>query len=107
MGPPGVPDPAFFCNVSRVRKSVAPVAALAGSLALTLAAAMFLFVNARMRDRVRFARAIGGAVDRIEARLHAYEGLLRGCAGLLAARPEISAEEFHAYADRLEIEQWY
>ena len=90
-----------------MRKSVAPTAALLGSLALTLVAAAFLFVNARMRDRVRFARAIGTAVDRIEARLHAYEGLLRGCAGLLAARPEISADEFHAYADRLEIEQWY
>jgi len=60
-----------------------------------------------MRDRVRFARAIGSAVDRIEARLHSYEGLLRGCAGLLAARPGVSADEFHAYADRLEVEQWY
>jgi signal transduction histidine kinase/CHASE1-domain containing sensor protein/ActR/RegA family two-component response regulator len=90
-----------------VRKSVAPLAALAGSLALTLAAAAFLFVNARMRDRARFARAIGAVVDRIDARLHAYEGLLRGCAGLLAARPELTADEFHAYVSRLEIEQWY
>ena len=90
-----------------MRKSAAPISALAGSLALTVAATAFLFVNARMGDRVRFARAIGTAVDRIEARLHAYEGLLRGCAGLLAARPELSADEFHAYADRVEIEQWY
>ena len=103
----GFRGPFLSANFTSVRKSAAPISALAGSLALTVAATAFLFVNARMGDRVRFARAIGTAVDRIEARLHAYEGLLRGCAGLLAARPEVTADEFHAYADRVEIEQWY
>ena len=60
-----------------------------------------------MRDRGRFARAISAAVDRIEARLNTDESMLRGCAGLLAARPDLTPEEFHAYARRLELEQWY
>ena len=60
-----------------------------------------------MRDRGRFARAISAADDRIEARLNTDESMLRGCAGLLAARPDLTPEEFHAYARRLEFEQWY
>ena len=90
-----------------MRRSIAPWAALAGSIALTLATAVFIFVNVGMRDRASFARAISDAIDRIEARLTMYESMLRGCAGLLAARPDLTPEEFHAYARRLEIEQWY
>ena len=46
-----------------MRKSVAPWVALAGSLALTAVAAVSLLINARMRDRVRFVRAIDSAIE--------------------------------------------
>ena len=84
-----------------------PWAALLGSLALTAAIAVFVFVNARMRERVRFARAIGEVTDRIQGRLDVYEAMLRGCAGLFAARPGLQADEFRAYADRLDLENHY
>jgi len=103
----GFSGPLRSLQTAGVRRSIAPWAALAGSVALTLATAVFIFVNVGMRDRGRFARAISAAVDRIEARLSMYESMLRGCAGLLAARPDLTPEEFHAYARRLEIEQWY
>src|SRR5207302_1900998 len=103
----GFSGPLRSLQTPGVRRSIAPWAALAGLVALTLATAAFIFVSVGMRDRGRFARAIRAAVDRIEARLSMYESMLRGCAGLLAARPDLTPEEFHAYARRLEIEQWY
>ena len=88
-----------------MRSSNAPWAALAGSLALTLAAAAFLFSAARARDRSRFARAVRSAEERVAGRLEAQAAVLRGAAGLIAARPETSAPEFQAYVARLQIEE--
>jgi signal transduction histidine kinase/CHASE1-domain containing sensor protein/CheY-like chemotaxis protein len=83
-----------------VRKSVAPWVALAGSLALTVVAAVSLLINARMRDRVRFVRAMHGAVERIDARLDTHASIVRGVAALFAGRPGLTPVEFHAYASR-------
>ncbi len=87
-----------------MRRSIAPWVALAGSLALTIAIAVFVYVNARMRDRVRFTRATREVSERIEGRFEVYETMVRGCAGLIAARPALDGEEFQAYADRIDVE---
>ncbi|MFN2546020.1 MAG: CHASE domain-containing protein [Myxococcales bacterium] len=89
--------------VPRVRSSMAPWAALAGSLALTLAAAAFLFSTAQARDGSRFARAVRSAEDRIASRLDDQAALLRGVAGLIAARPDTTAAEFQAFVGRLQV----
>jgi signal transduction histidine kinase/CHASE1-domain containing sensor protein/CheY-like chemotaxis protein len=81
------------------------VAALAGLLALSGATAAFLYVNARTRDRARFHRAVRSASDRIEGRLGEYAAVLRGCAALFAALPDLGAATFHEYVERLDIEK--
>jgi signal transduction histidine kinase/CHASE1-domain containing sensor protein/ActR/RegA family two-component response regulator len=86
-----------------VRRSIAPWAALSGSLALTLAVAAFVFSSGRLRDRVRFNRARQAIVDHLEGRIEVYETLLRGAAGLVAARPELDAGEFRAWAERIDL----
>ncbi len=90
-----------------MRRSVAPPLTLAGLLALSIAAALFLYQNDRTRDRARFHRAVRGSTDRIEARLEGYATLLRGCAALLAATPEAGANVFHDYAARLDLPTHY
>ena len=89
-----------------MRRSIAPWAALAGSLALTIATATLIFTSARARDRSRFSRGVRSAQDRIDGRLDAYATMLRGIAALLAAKPDATAEQFHAYFTRLKIERY-
>src|SRR5260370_41129793 len=89
--------------VALVRKSMAPWVALAGFLALTLAAAALLRSSARMRGHARFARAQSDVQDRILARLQTDAALLGGVAALLAAHPETSAGQFHSYVELLDL----
>src|SRR5260370_25917174 len=89
--------------VALVRKSMAPWVALAGFLALTLAAAALLRSSARMRGHARFARAQSDVQDRILARLQTDAALLGGVAALLAAHPETSAGQVHSYVERLDL----
>jgi signal transduction histidine kinase/CHASE1-domain containing sensor protein/ActR/RegA family two-component response regulator len=88
-----------------VRRSIAPWAALAGSLLLTLAAAAFLFDTARIRDRRRFDRAASRIEDGIAARFETHAALLRSAAALLAADPGASPAQFRAFAARLELRE--
>jgi signal transduction histidine kinase/CHASE1-domain containing sensor protein/ActR/RegA family two-component response regulator len=86
-----------------VRKSIAPWAGLAGSLALTLAATAVLYNTARVRDYARVASAMRTTRERLEARLETLATALGGAAALLAAQPQTSAAEFQAYVDRLDL----
>jgi signal transduction histidine kinase/CHASE1-domain containing sensor protein/CheY-like chemotaxis protein len=90
-----------------VRRSIAPWAALSGSLALTVAVAAFVFVNGRTRERARFVLAVHANVERIQARVEVYLAMLRGCAALLAAQPDLHPREFHRYAERIDLEDRY
>ena len=86
-----------------MRRSFAPVAVLAASTVLTIAAAAFLRVSSVARDHERFERAVQTTQDRIEGRLENYATLLRATAGLLAVHPDLTREEFAAYVERLQI----
>ncbi|HZR07447.1 MAG TPA: CHASE domain-containing protein [Myxococcales bacterium] len=90
-----------------MRRSIAPWAALAGSLALTIAVAAFVSANGRTRERTRFVRAVHAAVDRIQARIEIYQSMLRGCAALLAADPDLHPRDFHRYVERIDLEDAY
>jgi signal transduction histidine kinase len=79
---------------------------LAGSLGLTVAATLFVSVSAMGRDQVRFDNAVQSAADRIANRLDIYITTLRGGAALFAAG-DVSRDDFHRYAERLEIQRWY
>ena len=84
-----------------------PWLVLAGSLALSTAAALFVLISTRERDRARFDNAVQSASDRIVGRLDVYISTLRGAAALFAADDSVSADEFRGYVARLEIQRWY
>jgi signal transduction histidine kinase len=79
---------------------------LAGSLALTLAATLFVAITASSRDEARFENAVQSATDRIVGRLDVYVSTLRGAAALFAVG-EVTAEEFQRYVERLELQRWH
>ncbi|HYS09640.1 MAG TPA: CHASE domain-containing protein [Myxococcales bacterium] len=88
-----------------MRKSIAPWVALAGSLALTVVAAVSLQINGRMRDRVRFGRAVGNALEQIEARLDTHASIVRGVAALISSQTGVQPEEFHTYVTHLAFQE--
>ena len=91
--------------LAAMRKSIAPWVALAGSLALTFAAAALLWSNARARDRARFNRDVREAEARIQTHFEMNAALLRGAAAMLCTHPDTTAAQFQAYVDRLVLAQ--
>jgi signal transduction histidine kinase len=79
---------------------------LAGSLALTVAATLFVAITARSRDEARFENAVQSATDRIVGRLDIYISTLRGAAALFAAG-DVTADDFQRYVERLELQRWH
>jgi signal transduction histidine kinase len=84
-----------------------PWLVLAGSLALSTAAALFVLISTRERDRARFDNAVQSASDRIVGRLDVYISTLRGAAALFAADEDLAPDDFRRYIERLEIQRWY
>jgi signal transduction histidine kinase len=79
---------------------------LAGSLALTVAATLFVAFTAQSRDEARFENAVQSATDRIVGRLDIYIATLRGAAALFAAG-DVTADDFQRYVERLELQRWH
>jgi signal transduction histidine kinase len=93
---------------SRVRPGVStPWLVLAGSLGLTFLATTFISLSARERDDARFDNAVQSASDRVSGRLDVYTTTLRSGAALFAAAGHVTAEQFHGFVDRLEVQRWY
>ncbi len=59
------------------------------------------------RDRSRFNGMVQRADAEIEARLQLYVGMLRAGAGLFAASRDVSAAEFRAFAERIDLPTYY
>jgi signal transduction histidine kinase len=94
-------------GLSGRRGAWTPWIVLAGSLALSTAAALFVLISTRERDRARFDNAVQSASDRIVGRLDVYISTLRGAAALFAADEDIAPDDFRRYIERLEIQRWY
>jgi signal transduction histidine kinase/ActR/RegA family two-component response regulator len=90
-----------------MRRSFAPLAVLATSTVLTIAATVVLRASSVAHDGERFDRAIRNTQDRIEGRLETYAALVRATAGLLAAHPDLTRGEYAAYVERLQIPAHY
>jgi PAS domain S-box-containing protein len=80
-------------------------------LALGLLVTLHLHLDARNAAEERlseeFAMRAPDVVAAIDKRLHDYEQVLRGAAGLFAASAEVTRAEFRAYVDRLELADHY
>ncbi|HYE03228.1 MAG TPA: CHASE domain-containing protein [Phycisphaerales bacterium] len=91
----------------RARRLWVPWAILAGSTLTAALAALLVHRAAVLKDRVRFTAAVERAEHRLTDRLERYVALLRGGAGLLSARPDVTAAEFAAYVNHLNLAELY
>jgi PAS domain S-box-containing protein len=76
------------------------------SLLVTACATLAFSLMAKARDEARFESNARMVQARIVGRMEAHEALLRGTAGLFMASEHVTLEEFHAYVERLELEQY-
>jgi signal transduction histidine kinase/ActR/RegA family two-component response regulator/sensor domain CHASE-containing protein len=89
------------------RRTWIPYFVLGISLLLTLVATSFVAATARAKDELRFENAVENAQDSINDRLETYISVLRGAAGLFAAKGELSRKEFETYVERLDLHNRY
>lgn len=80
------------------------MAVLAGALIFTLGTSFIVWRAGLQRDEARFENAVLSTQDLIDRRIQLYMVTLRGAAGLFSALDSVSAEDFHAYVARLEVE---
>jgi signal transduction histidine kinase/ActR/RegA family two-component response regulator len=76
-------------------------------LAATIAVTRQLRETIEARDRGRFANAATALYDDITSRLAAYVAMLQAGAGMLAAHPDTTRGEFHAFVQRLRLQTHY
>ena len=87
--------------------SPTPWLVLCASLLLTFGTTGLTAIGARAHDNARFDNAVQSAADRIRARLDVYLTTLRGTAALFATSDSVSAAEFRAYVESLDVQRRY
>ncbi len=90
-----------------IRRPWIPYIVLVISLFITILATLFVMRSAEERDRLRFQSAVEQTQNTINNRVETYIALLRGGSGLLAARSDITDEEFRLFVERLQLTQRY
>jgi PAS domain S-box-containing protein len=83
-----------------------PRSVLLLSLLVTACVTVAFSLTARARDEARFESTVRMVQGRLIGRMEAHEALLRGTAGLFMASEHVTLDEFHAYVERLELEQY-
>jgi signal transduction histidine kinase len=91
----------------RLRHLSLPLLVFLLGLLSTLAATYQFERASAARDHARFERFSADKVRAIEERLSAYYNLLRGAAGLLAAKPDTSRADWALYVERTRIQELY
>jgi signal transduction histidine kinase len=84
-----------------------PITVFALGVVSTALVATQIQQTADTQDRERFEVAVEQVQDAIRARLEMYVAMLRAGAGLLAATDLHSAPQFHAFVERLELQERY
>ena len=90
-----------------LRQLAIPSAVLLIGLGATAAVALQLSRTTQARDRERFEAAADQLEDAIQGRIDTYIAILRAGAGLLGAADTPTPDDFHAFAERLELQQRY
>lgn len=84
-----------------------PLAVLLAGLLLSWAA-WYSAHQAELREsHFRFERRVNSIARDVQARLEAYEQLLRGASALFAAAPQVTPEMWRDFVDRLDVAQNY
>ena len=81
---------------------------LFGGLLATGGSTTVLWQSSQLRDRLTFLHATDSELRTIESQFRTYTALLRGGAGLFAARNDsVSLNEFRAYVERIDFQSRY
>ncbi|HEY6095392.1 MAG TPA: CHASE domain-containing protein [Gallionellaceae bacterium] len=86
---------------------LAPWLVLAVCLLLTYLVWEVAHRNEVREAQIAFDAEVNDVHARIDARLNNYSQILKGAAGLFAASEAVSRQQFHAYVDKLQLEQNY
>jgi signal transduction histidine kinase len=93
-------------KIQLYRAAIPAVVALS-TLLLTAIAAYYLNLTARNNDTLRFKTAVQQTHNTLQDHIETYITLLYAGKGLLATRPSITKQEFHAFAEELQLRQQY
>ena len=92
-------------------RAVIPLIVVAGTLILTVLAAITVANNVQTRDRLRFRNSVRTSIheitSQIDLRTREYEALLRGLAGFFTADREVTPQEFAAFVEKQHLETHY
>jgi signal transduction histidine kinase len=99
------PSPAWLRPILPLR--AVPWAILAGALLFTGVTSFAVARTGEQRDRARFENAVARTQDLIERRVALYEVSLRGVAGLYNATETVTAQDFHAYVEALDVHRQF
>ena len=89
------------------RRHWMPGLVFAAGLGVTAATAMYASRVGSANERLLFDNQIEKVRHAINSQVDSYMAILRGAAGLFAASDDVSAAEFRAYVERLELRQRY
>lgn len=97
---------ALLQQIQLYRAAIPAIVALS-TILLTAIAAYSLHLTAKNNDALRFKTAVQQTRNAIQDHVETYITLLYAGRGLWATRPAISQQEFHAFAQQLNLRQQY
>jgi len=97
----------IYKKTSVIGNTNTPVLVFLGFMLITLAAVIYIHMNANLEDSLEFESTTTTSQQRIVDRLNNYVALLRGTGGLFAASGDVDADEFIRYVRRLNLSKYY
>ncbi len=91
----------------RIQRPWIPYIIFIVTLTLTLLTTYYVSNATYTEDRLRFFNAVQDTNINIETRLQTYIALLRGTAGLFAAEPAVTQQQFTSFINRLNLQKNY
>ena len=88
-------------------RSWIPYAVLSGALMVTFVAALYVHRTTEAKDRGRFENSVKQVSTALQSRLDTHVALLRAGTGLFAASVSVEPDEFHRFANQLDLPNHY
>src|SRR5258705_7342831 len=90
-----------------MKRSWVPLRTLLVGFTATVTGTWFVAHYFEVKANVQLNDAVQEATEAIQTRIEPYIALLRGCSGLFAVRRNVTAGEFHAFVNRLQVPKQY
>jgi PAS domain S-box-containing protein len=90
-----------------MKRGWVPFFSLLVGLVATLIATWLVANHFEIKAQAEFNDAAQTASESIDKRVEAYTALLRGCSGLFAVQRQVTAGQFRAFVDRLQVAEAY